>query len=109
MKLADKQCVACREGTAPLGPDAIAKLLPQLDGWQVAENRRLTKTFTLPDFKQALALVDRIGAMAEEQNHHPEINLAWGKVRVDIWTHKVNGLTESDFVFAAKCDELARR
>lgn len=109
MKLAEKQCIPCREGTPPLGADAIAKLLPQLDGWQVVEQKRLVKTYELPDFKQALALVDRIGALAEEQNHHPEINLSWGKVRVDLWTHKVNGLSESDFVLAAKCDELARR
>ncbi len=109
MKLAEKQCVPCREGAPPLGRDAIAKLLPQLDGWQVADDKRLVKTYRLPDFKQALALVDRIGALAEQQNHHPEINLSWGKVRVDLWTHTVDGLSESDFVFAAKCDELARR
>lgn len=108
MKLAEKQCVPCREGARPLGPDAISKLLPELDGWQVVDDRRLTKTYRLPDFKQALALVDRIGAMADQQNHHPEVSLSWGKVSVDIWTHKVNGLTESDFVFAARCDELAR-
>jgi len=66
--------------------------LPQIDGWQVLDSRRLTRTYTSPDFKQAIALVDRVGALAEQQNHHAEIKLSWGKVRVDIWTHKVNGL-----------------
>ncbi len=68
----------------------------------------LTKTYRFPDFRGALALVDRIGAMAEEQGHHPDLHLAWGKVRVEVWTHKIDGLTESDFVFAAKCDALAK-
>ena len=73
--------------------------------WRVRDDR-LSKTFLFPDFKSALAFVNRVGAVAEEQGHHPDLQLAWGKVVVEIWTHKIDGLTESDFIFAAKCDRL---
>jgi 4a-hydroxytetrahydrobiopterin dehydratase len=106
MGLADKECVACRGGVPPLGPEAVADLQQQVEGWEVVANHHLSKSYKLANFREALAFVDRIGAMAEAQNHHPEIHLAWGKVRVEIWTHKIDGLTESDFVFAAKCDVL---
>lgn len=106
MGLAEKDCIPCRGGVPPLPPEEGKGYLAQLDGWEVIDNHHLTKTYKLADFKDALAFVNRIGAMAEEQGHHPDIYLAWGKVRVDIWTHKINGLTESDFVFAAKCDAL---
>jgi 4a-hydroxytetrahydrobiopterin dehydratase len=84
----------------------IAALLPQVPGWEVVANHHLAKTFKFKDFEQALAFVNRVGEMAEAQWHHPDINLAWGKVAIEIWTHKIDGLTESDFVFAAKCDAL---
>ena len=102
--LADRQCVPCKGGIPPLTGDEIAPLLAQLEGWSVIDTHHLEKQFKLKNFNEALALVNRIGAIAEEQNHHPDIFLAWGKVGVKIWTHKINGLTESDFVFAAKCD-----
>ena len=108
MALADKVCVPCRGGVPPMQADEVSRLLRELDGWQAPENHHLTKTYKFPDFKAALDYVDRVGEMAEEQGHHPDIYLAWGKVRVDVWTHKINGLTESDFVFAAKCDRLAK-
>lgn len=94
----------CKGGVPPLTGEQIAPLLAQLDGWNVIDNHHLEKRYSLKNFAQALDLVNRIGAIAEEQNHHPDISLAWGKVAVKIWTHKINGLTESDFVFAAKCD-----
>jgi 4a-hydroxytetrahydrobiopterin dehydratase len=106
MGLADQTCVPCRGGVPPLTPDAAAKLLQELVGWELVDNHHLTKTFTLANFRQALALVNQIGAMAEVQGHHPDILLSWGKVRVDVWTHKIDGLTESDFIFAAKTDAL---
>jgi 4a-hydroxytetrahydrobiopterin dehydratase len=102
--LADRQCVPCKGGVPPLTSEEIAPLLAQLEGWKVMENHHLEKRYTLKNFVQALDLVNRIGSLAEEQNHHPDIFLAWGRVDVKIWTHKINGLTESDFVFAAKCD-----
>lgn len=102
--LADRQCVPCKGGVPPLTGEAIAPLLAQIDGWTVVENHHLEKQYKLKNFVEALELVNRIGAIAEEQNHHPDIFLAWGRVQVKIWTHKINGLTESDFIFAAKCD-----
>lgn len=114
--LADRNCVPCAGGVAPLDGAAIAPLLAQLDGWELWHagadhphgksplHGALRKRYAVPDFAAALALVDRIGAIAEEQNHHPDLGLAWGRVDVEIWTHTIRGLTESDFVFAAKCD-----
>jgi 4a-hydroxytetrahydrobiopterin dehydratase len=104
--LAQRDCVPCKGGVPPLRGAALMPLLAQLDGWQVVDEHHLTKTYKTKDFASALAFVDRVGAMAQEQWHHPDIFLAWGTVRIEIWTHKIDGLTESDFVFAAKCDAL---
>ncbi len=108
MDLADKQCVPCRGGVPPLEPDAIVPLAAQLPEWQVVEHRKIRRDFQFPDFAEGLALVQRIGVEAEAQGHHPDLYLAWGKVTVEIWTHKVNGLTESDFILAARIERLAR-
>lgn len=105
--LADRACVPCRGGVPPLGHDEVARLLPQLgNGWQVAAGHHLTKTFRFKDFREALGFVNRVGAVAEEQGHHPDIELRWGEVVLTVWTHKIDGLTESDFVFAAKADRV---
>lgn len=105
--LAHRRCVPCSGATPPLTAEAIAPLLQQLQGWSVVDNHHLIKLYKLPNFAAALALVNRIGAIAEQENHHPDLALAWGRVEVKIWTHKIDGLTESDFVFAAKCDLVA--
>ncbi len=105
--LAERDCVPCRGGVPPLTPAEIAPLLAQLDGWRVVDNHHLERAYRRRDFAQALALVNRIGTIAEAQNHHPDLFLAWGRVGVKVWTHKIDGLTESDFVFAAKCDRAA--
>jgi 4a-hydroxytetrahydrobiopterin dehydratase len=105
-KLSAQNCVACRGGVPALKADDIKPLMSQLDGWKVVDEHHLTKVFPFPDFVQALALVNRVGELAEEQGHHPDITLRWGEVRIDLWTHKVDGLTESDFILAAKIDEL---
>ncbi len=102
--LANGQCVPCCGGVPPLDAARVAKLVAQLDGWTAENNHHLTKPYAFPDFSEALSFVNRIGAVAEDQNHHPNIFFTWGKVRVDIWTHKIDGLTESDFVLAAKID-----
>jgi 4a-hydroxytetrahydrobiopterin dehydratase len=104
MSLADRDCVPCKGGTPPLTPEQCKPLLAEVPQWQVVDGHHLQRTYRLADFAQALALVNRIGDIAEKQFHHPDIELAWGKVGVKIWTHKIDGLTESDFVFAAKCD-----
>ena len=107
--LASKTCVPCRSGADPLPPDQVATLITELDGWSAQDSHHLSRTFAFPDFATALAFVNRIGAIAEEQNHHPDIHLTWGKVGVDVWTHKIDGLTESDFVLAAKFDRALDR
>lgn len=103
--LAARDCVPCRGGVPPLGADRAGELLAELgNDWTVVDNHHLEKTYPFPDFAEALAFTNRVGAVAEQQQHHPDIALAWGRVGVTIWTHKIDGLTESDFVFAAKCD-----
>jgi len=105
--LADRQCVPCRGGVPPLKGEEVRKLSEQLaGGWAVVEEHHLEKEYRFPDFSEALAFTNRVGAMAEEQGHHPDIYLAWGKVGLKVWTHKVDGLTESDFIFAAKADAV---
>jgi 4a-hydroxytetrahydrobiopterin dehydratase len=86
--------------------EELASLQRQVDGWNVIEGHHITKTFTFPNFRGALTFVNRVGELAEEQGHHPDISLAWGKVEITTWTHKINGLTESDFILAAKIDQL---
>ncbi len=104
--LAAKNCVPCRGGVPPLKGEEMRRLLEQLgNDWTVVDDHHLEKNYKFKDFAEALGFTNRIGAIAEEQGHHPDIYLAWGKVGVTIWTHKITGLTESDFVFAAKCDE----
>ena len=105
-KLAEKTCVPCRGGVPPLADAEIERLLAELgrNGWRAVDGHHLEKEYRFPDFAEALAFVNRVGAVAEEQQHHPDLLLAWGRARVTIWTHKIDGLTESDFVFAAKCD-----
>jgi 4a-hydroxytetrahydrobiopterin dehydratase len=103
--LADKTCVPCRGGVPPIKGTQLAELHRQLgNGWEVVNEHHLTKAYTFPDFVQAWAFTDRVAELAEEQGHHPDIHLAWGAVRLEIWTHKIDGLTESDFIFAAKAD-----
>ena len=85
--------------------DEIRPLVAQVDQWKVVKNHHIEKDFKFPDFKTALQFVVRIGVIAEEQKHHPDIYLAWGKVEVKIWTHKIDGLTESDFILAARIDD----
>jgi 4a-hydroxytetrahydrobiopterin dehydratase len=93
----------------PLTEDEVRPLLAQLEGWRVVDNHHLEKTYRLRNFAEALELVNRIGAIAEQQKHHPDLYLAWAKVVVTVWTHKIDGLTESDFVLAAKCDTVCAR
>lgn len=107
MSLADQTCVPCKGGVPPLKGEALNKFKAQLPDWQVVDEHHLHRAFRFPDFKQALAFVNRAGAIAEEQGHHPDILLAWGKAEVTIYTHKIDGLTESDFVLAAKIDRVS--
>ncbi len=104
--LADRKCVPCLGGTPPLTAEEIAPLLDQLDGWQVEDNKKLVKGFRFKNFVQAVDFVNAITAVAEAEGHHPDLYVRWGQVRVYLWTHKIDGLTESDFVMAAKIDRV---
>ena len=105
-ELAERQCVPCRGGVPPLRGDDLKALSERLPGWQVIDEHHLEKTHKFKDFREALDFVNRVGKLAEEQGHHPDICFGWGKADVSIWTHKIDGLTESDFVLAAKIDKL---
>ena len=104
--LASKHCVPCRGGTPALDGIELDRLLREVPHWQIVNDHHITRTFTFPDFKHALTFTNQIGVIAEEQGHHPDILLAWGRVEVTLWTHAAKGLTESDFILAAKIDEL---
>jgi 4a-hydroxytetrahydrobiopterin dehydratase len=115
MSLSKKECVPCKGGVPPLKGEELEKLKEQVDGWDVVEEHHITKTYKFPNFVKALAFVNKVGGVAEEQEvggvaeeqgHHPDIFLTWGKVRITMCTHKIDGLTESDFIFAAKIDEI---
>ena len=107
--LAEKECVPCKGGVPPLHGEALENLARQLaGGWQVVNGHHLEKEYKFKNFAEALAFTNRVGELAESQGHHPDIYLAWGLVKLTIWTHKIDGLTESDFVFAAKADALQR-
>ena len=104
--LADKTCVPCRGGTPALKGSALSDFRQQLPEWKVVDEHHLIRAYKFPDFRSALAFVNKVGELAEQQGHHPDILLAWGKVEITIWTHAVNGLTESDFILAAKIQRL---
>jgi 4a-hydroxytetrahydrobiopterin dehydratase len=104
--LASKKCVPCKGGVPPLAGKELEELSQQVPQWKVIDGHHISRVFTFPDFKQALAFVNKVGAIAEEQGHHPDITLSWGKAAVTSWTHKIDGLTESDFILAAKIDRI---
>ncbi|MBV8151249.1 MAG: 4a-hydroxytetrahydrobiopterin dehydratase [Candidatus Eremiobacteraeota bacterium] len=115
MNLAEKTCIPCRGGVPPLTREELAPLVAQIDpGWSVLDApderrgtiRLLKREYAFKNFKEAMAFAVRVGEVAEEQQHHPDLHVAWGKVGVEIWTHKIGGLTESDVIFAAKCDRV---
>jgi 4a-hydroxytetrahydrobiopterin dehydratase len=108
--LAGATCVACRRDAPQVTADEIAELLPQLPEWQLVEVdgvKRLQRVFAFADFAEALAFTGRVGAVAEEQGHHPALLTEWGRTTVTWWTHKIRGLHRNDFVMAAKTDRLA--
>jgi 4a-hydroxytetrahydrobiopterin dehydratase len=112
--LAEKTCVPCRGGVPPLTREQAAPLLRELDpGWDIGERIEpgravvfLHRTYRFKNFAEAMRAAVAIGEMAEAQQHHPDLHVAWGTLGVEVWTHKIGGLTESDFIFAAKCDAI---
>ena len=115
--LAQRQCIPCRGGVPPLNDDEMASFSKLISPeWQIIERSTpkfphvhlLTREYRVKDFAQAMQAAVRVGRLAEEQQHHPDLHVSWGKLGIEIWTHKIGGLTESDFIFAAKCDELLK-
>ena len=105
-ELAQENCIPCRGGVPPLKGEELNALQAKLgNGWQIINEHHLEKEYIFSDFRQALDFTVKVGEVAENQGHHPDIFLAWGKVKLTIWSHKIDGLTESDFIFAAKADK----
>jgi 4a-hydroxytetrahydrobiopterin dehydratase len=104
--LASRECVPCRGGMPPMRGEEIAEFSAELDGWEVVQEHHLLKTYKHKDFGAALKFVNRVGQLAEEQGHHPDISFGWGYAEIKIWTHKIDGLSESDFILAAKIDKI---
>jgi 4a-hydroxytetrahydrobiopterin dehydratase len=106
-ELASLECVACKGGTPPLKGEALRSWGARLgNGWKVLDEHQLEKDFRFPNFRSALNFVNHVGELAETVNHHPDLSLSWGKAHITLWTHKIGGLSETDFVFAAKSDQL---
>jgi 4a-hydroxytetrahydrobiopterin dehydratase len=105
--LAQRPCLPCRSGAKPIKGMELQNLLADLGGdWKALEETRLEKEYRFADFRQALAFANKVGELAENVQHHPELNVSWGKVKITLWTHKIGGLSEADLVFAAKVDAL---
>lgn len=109
LALADQACAPCKGDTQPLTRTQIAPFHKQIPKWKVSRQRELHREFKFPDFAKALAFVDAIGKVAETQGHHPDLELGWGRVAVSLSTHKIHGLSQADFVLAAKIDRLHAR
>jgi 4a-hydroxytetrahydrobiopterin dehydratase len=105
-ELASQTCVPCRGGVPPMKGRELQRILQLVPEWKAVDEHHITRAFTFPDFKQALDFVNRVGEVAEHQGHHPDILLTWGKAEITMWTHKIDGLTHSDFIMAAKIDQL---
>lgn len=107
MSLADQDCVPCKGGVPPMSKEKAEEMLRELDeGWHLNDDGHLERAYSFSDFASAMAFANRVGEIAEAQNHHPDLYVAWGRCTVEIWTHKIQGLTESDFYFAAKADRV---
>ncbi len=108
MGLADQQCIPCRGGVPPLTQDEAEALLQKLDdGWFLNADGHLERAYSFSNFDHAMELANAVAEIADNENHHPDLHIAWGRCTVEIWTHKIKGLTESDFFFAAKADRAA--
>lgn len=100
-----KKCVPCMKGALPLKGEQLSALMANINpSWKLVDGHHIQRTFSFKDFKEALAFTNKVGEIAEKEGHHPDIFLSWGKVKIVLWTHKIDGLSESDFILAAKCD-----
>lgn len=109
MSLAEQKCIPCRGGVPPMANDRVEALLRELDdGWRLNANGHLERAYAFDNFAQAMAFANKVAGVAEDEGHHPDLHIAWGVCKVEIWTHKISGLTESDFYLAAKADRAFR-
>lgn len=109
MELSSKKCIPCEGGEAPLNDDQIASYLSELNTvWEVVDDpeTHLQQEFVFDDFKNAMEFVSRVGEIAEEEGHHPDITIHYNKVLIELWTHVIGGLSENDFIIASKIEEL---
>jgi 4a-hydroxytetrahydrobiopterin dehydratase len=105
--LTEKTCVPCQGGVPPLGQQEAESYLAQTPGWELQDGKRIERTYKFKNFREALGFVDRVGGLAEEEGHHPDITFGWGYATVSLHTHKIKGLHENDFIMAAKINQLA--
>lgn len=103
--LAEEHCVPCHGGVNPLKGDELYNFAGRVPEWNIVDEHHLTRSFTFPDFRTALDFVNRVGAVAEQEGHHPDLLLTWGRVDVTTYTHAIDGLSENDFILAAKIDQ----
>jgi 4a-hydroxytetrahydrobiopterin dehydratase len=105
--LSKEKCIPCSIGTPPMAGDELKGMLEEIGPtWQLVEEKQIEKSFKFKDFKSALAFVNQVGEIAEEEGHHPDIELGWGRVKIILLTHKIGGLSRNDFLMAAKIDKL---
>jgi 4a-hydroxytetrahydrobiopterin dehydratase len=105
--LTEKTCVPCRGGVPPLDEAEVEQFLAQTPGWELREAKQIERTYKFKNFREALGFVDRVGALAEGEGHHPDITFGWGYAKISLHTHKIKGLHENDFIMAAKIDQMA--
>ena len=105
MNLTEKKCVPCEGGTAPLTKEEAEKLLKEVTGWQIDE-KIIKKQFRFKNFIEAMKFVNKVAELAEQEGHHPDMKISWNKVTLELWTHAIGGLSENDFIVAAKVDKL---
>lgn len=105
--LAEKKCVPCEGNVQPFGENEIAQFMQEISGdWKVIENKKLIREFSFVNFRHTMDFVNRVAQIAEEEGHHPEMHVSYGSVNIELWTHAINGLSENDFILAAKIDRL---
>mgnify|MGYP001616306343 CR=1 FL=1 len=110
MKLQDKKCVPCEGGTPPLRKNEAKKYLAELQGdWKIVEGKKIQRELKFKDFKEAMAFVNKVADIAESEGHHPDIHVHYNRVMIELWTHAVGGLSENDFILAAKIDGILGR
>lgn len=107
MELSKKKCIPCEGGTSPLKAEKIADYISELhDKWEVVDNKKIKKEFKFKNFLEAIEFLNKIAKIAEQENHHPDIHIYYNRVLIELWTHEIGGLSENDFILAAKIDEL---